>query len=60
VTSVGVAIVTLALPYSPLSEALGLVPLPIPVLLALAAITAGYVVVTELTKTRFYRWALGA
>lgn len=54
-SSVGVAIVAVAMPYSPLNGQLGLVPLPVPVLAALVAITAGYVAVTELVKRRFYR-----
>jgi Mg2+-importing ATPase len=56
-TSVAVALASLAIPFSPLAESLGLVPLPVPVLLALGAITAGYVLVTELAKARFYRRA---
>ena len=53
-SSIGIALVTLALPYSPLAEPLGLVPIPPPLLLALVAITAGYVLATELVKRWFY------
>jgi Mg2+-importing ATPase len=55
VTSIAVALISLAIPFSPLAEPLELVPLPGPVLLALGAITAGYVIATELAKARFYR-----
>ena len=54
-SSIAVAGVTVALPFSPLAEPLGLVPPPISMLLALLAITAGYVLATELAKARFYR-----
>lgn len=54
-SSVGVAILTLAIPFSPLAELLGLVALPAPLLLALGVITAAYVLATELAKRRFYR-----
>jgi Mg2+-importing ATPase len=50
-----VALVAFALPYSPLAGQLGYTPVPGPVLLALVAITAGYVVATEVTKAVFYR-----
>jgi P-type Mg2+ transporter len=56
-TSVAVALASLAIPFSSLAESLGLVPLPVPVLLALGAITAGYILVTELAKALFYRRA---
>jgi Mg2+-importing ATPase len=48
--SAAVAMVTLALPFGPLAAMLGLRSLPLPVLLAMAAITAAYVVVTEIAK----------
>ncbi len=57
ITSVAVALASLAIPFSPLAEPLGLVPLPVPVLLALGTITAGYILATELAKARFYRRA---
>ena len=37
------------------ADVLGFVPVPLPVLAALALITAGYVLVTELAKVWFYR-----
>jgi Mg2+-importing ATPase len=52
--SVAVAVVALALPFGPLAEPFGFVRLSVPVLLTLGAITAAYVVATELAKTRFY------
>jgi Mg2+-importing ATPase len=50
-----VALLALALPYTALAGPLGFVPLPGPVLLALGAITGGYVLATEVAKARFYR-----
>jgi Mg2+-importing ATPase len=58
-SSILVAVVAVALPFSPLAGPLGLVPLPWAVLLSLAAITIGYVAVTELAKARFYASARG-
>jgi len=43
------------LPYSPLAAPLGFVPLPLPVLSAILAISILYIVVSELTKQMFYR-----
>jgi Mg2+-importing ATPase len=54
-SSIVVAGVTLAVPFSPLASPLGLVPIPLSVLMALGAITAGYVLTTELAKVLFYR-----
>lgn len=52
-SSILVAVLAVALPYTA-AAGLDLAPLPAPVLLALAAITAGYVMVTELGKVVFY------
>ncbi|MEP7181674.1 MAG: magnesium-translocating P-type ATPase [Betaproteobacteria bacterium] len=49
-----VAVLGLALPFSPVAGALGLVPLPLPYFGALAAIIVGYVVLTQTVKT----WAI--
>ncbi|MGH9875635.1 MAG: HAD-IC family P-type ATPase, partial [Pyrinomonadaceae bacterium] len=49
-----VLIVTLALPYSPLSAALGLTPLPVSFLLLLGFITLLYAGASEVTKKFFY------
>ena len=50
-----VAVATITLPYSPIARYLGLVGLPVQVALVLAAVTAGYVVVSEVFKVRFAR-----
>lgn len=56
VSSIGVAAVTISLPYLPwLAGPLALVPLPATVLVALAAITLTYVVAAEAGKRLFYR-----
>ena len=55
VSSLAVAAITLALPYSGgLAHVLGFVPLSRTLLLALLAITAGYIVTAELVKRVFY------
>jgi Mg2+-importing ATPase len=54
-TTLIVAVVTLMLPYLPFNRLLGLVPLPLPILLALAGVTALYLVVSEVVKHFFYR-----
>jgi Mg2+-importing ATPase len=56
-TTVGVALVAIALPYVPGSSFFGFVPLPVGVLAALLGITTTYVVATELLKRRFYAQA---
>jgi Mg2+-importing ATPase len=54
-SSIALAVVTLALPYTPFASALGLVPIQASLLAALVGITLAYVVVTDLAKSRFYR-----
>jgi Mg2+-importing ATPase len=54
-SSIAVALITIALPFSPVAEPLGFVPLPAPLLAAIAMITTGYVLATEILKARFYR-----
>jgi len=54
-----VLLVTLALPYSPLSDLPGLTPLPISSLLLLGVITLLYAGASELTKKFFYTRAFG-
>ena len=49
-TSVLVATITVALPYSPLAGVLGMTGLPLDLILALAGLTAIYVLVNELVK----------
>jgi Mg2+-importing ATPase len=56
-SSLAVALIAVVIPYTAAAEPLGLVPLPGLVLLALVAITTGYVVTTEVAKAFFYsRW----
>jgi len=45
---------TLAIPYLPYADVLGFVPLPATIVLALAGVTALYVVAAELLKARFF------
>ena len=54
-TSLAVVGLAVALPFSPLATALGFVPLPLDLLLTLAALVAVYLVVVERAKRRFYR-----
>jgi len=54
-----VLVVTLALPYSPLSGILGLTPLPISSLVLLGMITLAYSGVSEVTKKFFHVRAFG-
>ena len=54
-SSIGIGVLTLWLPFSPLADALGLTSLSAAVLLALAGITAGYIVSAECVKRVFYR-----
>ncbi|MDB5896708.1 MAG: mgtA1, partial [Ramlibacter sp.] len=46
--------VTLALPYLPFAGIFGFVPLPAPLMLAMIALTLGYVVAAEFAKKFFY------
>ncbi|MDZ7296228.1 MAG: cation transporting ATPase C-terminal domain-containing protein, partial [candidate division KSB1 bacterium] len=46
--------VTLLLPYLPFISVFGFVPLPAPLMLTMLALTALYVLATELTKKYFY------
>ncbi|BAV51098.1 Mg2+ transport ATPase [Mesorhizobium loti] len=50
--ALGIAVVAVLIPYTPLAPWFGFVPLPLPVLAGLVGITALYVVASELTK----RW----
>ena len=54
-SSLLVAVLTLALPYSPFAKSLGFVPLPAVVLATLVVITVTYVIVTEVAKLVFWR-----
>jgi Mg2+-importing ATPase len=54
-SALAVALVTLALPYSPLSGILGLTPLSLPLLLVLLGITLAYITASEVAKRIFYK-----
>ncbi len=54
VSSIGVAILTVLLIYSPFAAPLGIDALPLPVLVTLIAITGLYVAMTEVAKRIFY------
>jgi len=54
ISTLAVALVTVAIPFSPLAAPLGLVPLPPAFLAVLGGITALYVVLSELTKRLFF------
>jgi Mg2+-importing ATPase len=54
-SALAVALVTLALPYSPLNGILGFTPLPLPLLLVLLGITVAYVTASEVAKRVFYK-----
>ena len=54
-SSIGIGVLTLWLPFGPLAAALGLTSLSVAVLLALAGINAGYIVSAEGVKRVFYR-----
>ena len=53
-STVGVIALTLALPYLPFVSVFGFVPLPAPVVLAMIALTLGYVAAAEVAKRFFY------
>lgn len=57
VSTVAVALLGLAVPFLPLADRLGFVPLPGMVVGALLAITLLYALAVELNKARFYRRA---
>jgi P-type Mg2+ transporter len=60
VTSVGVAMLTVLLPYVPLAPALGFVPLSAALVGAVAVIVMLYTVSSEITKRLTLRLAPGA
>ncbi|MCW5852315.1 MAG: magnesium-translocating P-type ATPase [Anaerolineae bacterium] len=59
VSTLVVAVLTIALPYLPGHEWLDFVPLPLPLLGLLLLITLLYVAAAEVTKRFFYRWMGG-
>ena len=54
-STVALTALTFAIPYLPFISVFGFVPLPGVLLVTVAAITALYVIATEITKRRFYR-----
>lgn len=56
-STIALIAIAFACPYLPFAGVFGFVPLPAPLLLAVACITALYVVATELVKRRFYATA---
>ena len=52
IATIGLVVVTFAIPYLPFASALGFVPLPGTLVAAISGITVLYVVATELTKRR--------
>ena len=58
-STAGVMILTVALPYLPFAATLGFVPLPPALLLTVLGLTATYVVVTEVAKRFFYSRLIG-
>jgi len=52
-----IGVITIIVPFSPLSGLLGFTPLPISVLLVLGIITVLYIGTSELVKKSFYKWA---
>ena len=55
VGTLGVAAVTLLLPYAPFGKALGFAPLPPALLVTLLGIAGLYVLASEIAKRYFYR-----
>jgi P-type Mg2+ transporter len=53
-STAAVIVLTLALPYLPFVSVFGFVPLPAPVVLAMIALTLGYVSAAEVAKRFFY------
>jgi Mg2+-importing ATPase len=49
-----VVILTAALPYTPLGSLLGFVPLPLPLLGAIAILAGTYILVVQAVKSWFY------
>jgi Mg2+-importing ATPase len=56
VTSALVATAAIVLPWTPLGQWFGLVPMPTTLLAAVLGITLAYVLASELTKQRFFLW----
>jgi Mg2+-importing ATPase len=55
IATIAVAVITLALPYSPLNHYLGLVALPLTLIFPLVGITLLYLILSETVKHYFYK-----
>lgn len=53
--TLGVGVIAIIIPYVPIAEWFGFVPLPLPVLVGLVAITVLYLFASEATKRWFFR-----
>ncbi len=56
IASVGVAVLTLLLPYTPLGALVNLIPIPVPVFFALVVILVLYVASAELVKKIYFKY----
>lgn len=54
-TSLAVAMLTLAIPYLPISNIMNIEPIPFKVMASLLAIAVLYIIVTEIAKHYFYK-----
>lgn len=54
-SSIGVGIFSVILPYLPVKALLGIEPIPLPILLSLFGIAAAYILTTEIGKRLYYR-----
>ncbi|UCC75719.1 MAG: magnesium-translocating P-type ATPase [Anaerolineales bacterium] len=59
IASLLVAVAAVSIPYLPFSDLLGFVPLPLPMMVTLLAITGLYIASTEAAKRVFYRREAG-
>lgn len=53
-STIAVILVTIAIPYVPVSEVFGFIPLPAPLVVTLLGLTGLYVLAVEAAKKRFY------
>ncbi|MGV6394093.1 magnesium-translocating P-type ATPase [Pseudomonas caspiana] len=54
-SALGIGLIAIGLPYSPVAHGLGLVPLPLHILAAVLSISVAYLVAAECAKRLFYR-----
>jgi hypothetical protein len=60
ISTIGLVVVTFAIPYLPFASVFGFVPLPGMLVAAISGIAVLYVVATELTNAGGHRWARNA